>query len=58
MQQIVIQPISSFQVSVDQSKLFCARNEVTSVLTSVWLATLPEDGPSGGYFHMESTLPW
>lgn len=26
--------------------------------TSVWLATLPADGPTGGYFHMQSTLPW
>ncbi len=26
--------------------------------TSVWLATLPEDGPTGGYFHMERPLPW
>ncbi len=26
--------------------------------TSVWLATLPEDGPTGGYFHLGQTLPW
>jgi NAD(P)-dependent dehydrogenase (short-subunit alcohol dehydrogenase family) len=26
--------------------------------TSVQLATLPEDGPSGGYFHMGQRLPW
>jgi NAD(P)-dependent dehydrogenase (short-subunit alcohol dehydrogenase family) len=26
--------------------------------TSVRLATLPEDGPTGGYFHMEDALPW
>ena len=26
--------------------------------TSVELATLPDDGPSGGFFHMEKTLPW
>lgn len=26
--------------------------------TSVWLATLPEDGPSGGFFHMQDALPW
>lgn len=26
--------------------------------TSVWLATLPADGPSGGYFHMKDRLPW
>ncbi len=26
--------------------------------TSVWLATLPADGPTGGYFHMHDRLPW
>jgi len=26
--------------------------------TSVWLATLPADGPTGGYYHLQSTLPW
>ncbi len=26
--------------------------------TSAALATLPDDGPSGGYFHMGQTLPW
>jgi NAD(P)-dependent dehydrogenase (short-subunit alcohol dehydrogenase family) len=26
--------------------------------TSVWLATLPADGPSGGYFFMRDSLPW
>lgn len=26
--------------------------------TPVWLATLPSDGPSGGYFFERSVLPW
>lgn len=26
--------------------------------TSVRLATLPDNGPSGGYFHMNDALPW
>lgn len=26
--------------------------------TSIILATLPADGPTGGYFHMNDTLPW
>lgn len=26
--------------------------------TEVYLATLPEDGPTGGFFHMEDALPW
>jgi NAD(P)-dependent dehydrogenase (short-subunit alcohol dehydrogenase family) len=28
------------------------------VKTTVWLATLPADGPTGGYFHMQQALPW
>jgi hypothetical protein len=26
--------------------------------TSVKLATLPEDGPTGKYIHMDEELPW
>jgi NAD(P)-dependent dehydrogenase (short-subunit alcohol dehydrogenase family) len=26
--------------------------------TSAWLAQLPEDGPTGGYFHAGQPLPW
>jgi hypothetical protein len=25
--------------------------------TSAWLATLPADGPTGGYFHLGQALP-
>jgi NAD(P)-dependent dehydrogenase (short-subunit alcohol dehydrogenase family) len=31
---------------------------VDGAKTSVRLATLPEDGPTGGYFHLGDTLPW
>src|SRR5262249_43244394 len=26
--------------------------------TAVWLATLPADGPTGGYFHKQERLAW
>ena len=26
--------------------------------TNAWLAGLPEDGPTGGYFHQRQPLPW
>jgi NAD(P)-dependent dehydrogenase (short-subunit alcohol dehydrogenase family) len=26
--------------------------------TAVWLATLPANGPTGGYFHKQDVLPW
>ncbi len=31
---------------------------VDGAKTSVWLATLPSDGPTGGYFHEQNRLPW
>ena len=31
---------------------------VDGAKTSVELATLPDDGPTGGYFHMGKALPW
>jgi NAD(P)-dependent dehydrogenase (short-subunit alcohol dehydrogenase family) len=31
---------------------------VDGAKTSVWLATLPADGPTGGYFHGRERLPW
>jgi NAD(P)-dependent dehydrogenase (short-subunit alcohol dehydrogenase family) len=33
-------------------------NTVDGAKTEVQLATLPEDGPTGGYFHMGQPLPW
>jgi len=26
--------------------------------TAVWLATLPDDGPSGGFFRDRRPIPW
>jgi NAD(P)-dependent dehydrogenase (short-subunit alcohol dehydrogenase family) len=31
---------------------------VEGAKTSVRLATLPDDGPTGGYFHLNESLPW
>jgi NAD(P)-dependent dehydrogenase (short-subunit alcohol dehydrogenase family) len=31
---------------------------VDGAKTSVWLATLPSDGPTAGFFHMQERLPW
>jgi NAD(P)-dependent dehydrogenase (short-subunit alcohol dehydrogenase family) len=31
---------------------------VDGAKTSVRLATLADDGPTGGYFHMNDALPW
>jgi hypothetical protein len=26
--------------------------------TAIWLATLPDDGPSGGFFRDREPIPW
>jgi len=26
--------------------------------TVVWLATLPDDGPTGGFWHRRQRIPW
>jgi hypothetical protein len=26
--------------------------------TGVWLATLPDDGPTGGFFRSREPIPW
>ncbi len=31
---------------------------VTGGKTSIRLATLPDDGPTGGYFFQEKSIPW
>jgi NAD(P)-dependent dehydrogenase (short-subunit alcohol dehydrogenase family) len=34
------------------------RNVEEGADTAVWLATLPDDGPSGGYFYERQQIPW
>jgi hypothetical protein len=33
-------------------------NTVEGAKTGVALATLDDDGPTGGFFHMGESLPW
>ena len=34
------------------------RSVAEGVETIIWLATLPEDGPSGGFFRDLQPIPW
>jgi NAD(P)-dependent dehydrogenase (short-subunit alcohol dehydrogenase family) len=45
-------------VKTDMGTDAAPMNVVDGAKTSVWLATLPESGPTGGFFHMQDTLPW
>ena len=45
-------------VKTDMGGQDAPMNVVDGAKTSVWLATLPADGPTGGFFHMHDSLPW
>jgi len=45
-------------VKTDMGTDAAPMNVVDGAKTEVWLATLPEDGPTGGFFHMQDPLPW
>jgi NAD(P)-dependent dehydrogenase (short-subunit alcohol dehydrogenase family) len=45
-------------VQTDMGGRAAQMNVVDGAKTSVFLAMLPADGPSGGFFHLKDRLPW
>ena len=45
-------------VKTDMGSDAAPMDVVQGAKTEVMLATLPDDGPTGGYFHLGKTLPW
>ncbi len=45
-------------VKTDMGTAAAPMEVVDGAKTSVRLATLPADGPTGGFFHLNDTLPW
>jgi NAD(P)-dependent dehydrogenase (short-subunit alcohol dehydrogenase family) len=45
-------------VRTDMGGSSAARSVEEGVATTVWLATLPDDGPSGGLFRDQRPIPW
>ncbi|HEX6113284.1 MAG TPA: SDR family oxidoreductase [Geminicoccaceae bacterium] len=45
-------------VRTDMGGAGAARSVEEGVATTVWLATLPDDGPSGGLFRDRKPIPW
>jgi NAD(P)-dependent dehydrogenase (short-subunit alcohol dehydrogenase family) len=45
-------------VRTDMGGAGAARSVEEGVATTVWLATLPDDGPSGGLFRDQKPIPW
>jgi NAD(P)-dependent dehydrogenase (short-subunit alcohol dehydrogenase family) len=45
-------------VRTDMGGVNAARSVEEGVATTIWLATLPDDGPSGGLFRDQKPIPW
>jgi NAD(P)-dependent dehydrogenase (short-subunit alcohol dehydrogenase family) len=45
-------------VRTDMGGLNATRDVKEGADTAVWLATLPDDGPSGGFFRDRQVIPW
>lgn len=45
-------------VRTDMGGEHAIKSVAQGVETTVWLATLPEDGPSGGFFRDKQPIPW
>jgi len=45
-------------VRTDMGGLAAPRSVQQGVATTVWLATLPDDGPTGGFFRDRRAIPW
>ncbi len=45
-------------VRTDMGGPNATRSVEEGAATAVWLATLPDDGPSGGFFRDREAIPW
>jgi NAD(P)-dependent dehydrogenase (short-subunit alcohol dehydrogenase family) len=45
-------------VRTDMGGLSAPRSVQQGVATTVWLATLPDDGPTGGFFRDKRSIEW
>jgi hypothetical protein len=45
-------------VRTDMGTSAATRSVEEGADTAVWLATLPDDGPSGGFFRDRQAIPW
>jgi NAD(P)-dependent dehydrogenase (short-subunit alcohol dehydrogenase family) len=56
--QIKVNSVCPGWVRTDMGGASAARSVEQGVETIVWLATLPDDGPSGGFFRDKQQIPW
>ncbi|HEY8640336.1 MAG TPA: SDR family oxidoreductase [Solirubrobacterales bacterium] len=56
--RILVNTMCPGWVRTDMGTSAATRSVVEGADTAVWLATLPDDGPSGGFFRDRKPIPW
>lgn len=57
-EQIKINCLCPGWVKTDMGGSQADRSPEEGAETAIWLATLPEDGPTGGFFRDKHLIPW
>ena len=55
---ILVNSVDPGWVKTDMGGRGATRNVAKGAESVVWLATLPDNGPTGGFFHDRKTVPW
>ena len=55
---VLVNSVCPGWVRTDMGTAAAPRSVEEGADTAVWLATLPDDGPSGGFFRDRSPIPW
>jgi NAD(P)-dependent dehydrogenase (short-subunit alcohol dehydrogenase family) len=55
---VLVNSVCPGWVRTDMGRRSAPRSVVEGADTPVWLATLPDDGPSGGFFRDRKPIPW
>lgn len=56
--QVKVNAVDPGWVRTDMGGRYASRSVEQGAETITWLATLPSDGPSGGFFHDKKQIPW
>jgi len=57
-ENILVNSVSPGWVRTDMGGANARRSVEEGAETPVWLATLPDDGPRGGFFRDREPIPW